>query len=482
MDHDQTAVEGYAPQVLIQAAPRPAESEIYRQMWDRPEYRTVAPGEEIAEVFLAQARPKKGATVLDMGCGTGRGAFQLAVHGMNVTMLDFASNCLDDDIRPMLETQAHALRFVEADLTKPLPTNAEYGFCTDVLEHIRPEDVDLVLNNTLMAAQHVFYQISTVDDVCGALIGHPLHLSVHSYEWWLKKFQERECVVHWSFDGGNFCCFYVTAWASGNDVVDVGTLNMSEDQVRANVRTNIAQGYAQAIPHETNDVEVMILGGGPGLNDFVEEIRQMRADGVKLIALNGAHDWCLEHDIIPSAMIMVDAREFNKRFTRRPVKDCRYMLASQCDPAAFDGIPKEQVLLWHTTAEMIRAELDAQYKDDVWFGVPGGSTVLLRAIPLLRMLGFRKYHLYGCDSCLSDDELHHAYSQPENDGPLVTPLMVGGRMFKCHPWMIAQGQEFMDLIRVLGDEFELEVHGDGLLSHILNTGAEMASEQTEATA
>jgi hypothetical protein len=38
--------------------------------------------------------------------------------------------------------------------------------------------------------------------------------------------------------------------------------------------------------------------------------------------------------------------------------------------------------------------------------------------------------------------------------------------------MISQAQEFLDLIKFLGSEIELEVYGDGLLAHILNVGAE----------
>jgi hypothetical protein len=458
----------------LSAVDRPSEQSIYEEMWKRPEYRVVAPGEDVAQLFASIARPPKGATLVDLGCGTGRGGLALAVFAeLNVTMVDFASNSLDEDILPILEAQPHAIRFVQADLTKSVPVKAEYGYCTDVMEHIPPADVDAVLNNCLMAAEHVFFQISTVDDVCGALIGHPLHLSVHPYEWWLKKFRDRECIVHWSASSENACMFYVSAWQDVKELVKVGTLNVPEELVRENVRKNIARGFAQAQPHETNDFDVILLGGGPSLNKHVEEIRALREDGAKLVCLNGSHDWALEHGLKPSAQIVVDARAFNARFTRRPQPECRYMIASQCDPSVFDGIPPEQVLLWHTTAETVRDVLDEQYTDkEAWWGIPGGSTVLLRAIPLMRMLGFRRFHLFGCDSCLSEDEAHHAYAQPENDEPFVMPVTCAGRVFHCHPWMASQAEEFQQLIRVLGNEFELAVHGDGLLRHILVSAAE----------
>jgi hypothetical protein len=156
-----------------------------------------------------------------------------------------------------------------------------------------------------------------------------------------------------------------------------------------------------------------------------------------------------------------------------------------------EGLPQERVFLWHTAVDTIRDLLDAER--EFWIGTPGGSTVLLRAIPLLRMMGFKKFHLYGCDSCILDFNeetavsepvavqaakyLHHAYSQPENDGVPVIPVIVQGRTFYCHPWMISQAQEFMDLIKVFGNEIELNVKGNGLLAWILESGAKLADEE-----
>jgi len=440
-------------------------------MWSRPEYRVVAPGEQIAQEFLAQAKPPKGASVIDLGCGTGRGALNLAFFGgMNVTMVDFADNCLDEDIVSMLETQSHAMRFVEADLSQPLPVSAAYGFCTDVMEHIRPHHVDRVLDNCLAACQHVFFQIATEDDVMGKLVGHKLHLTVQPYSWWLQKFNDHKCIIHWSEERDGYCLFYVTAWASGADIVDIGVINLDDEKIKSNVKHNISLGFQQVQPYPTNDVEVMIVGGGPSLAENMDKIKELRANGVKLVAINNAYQYCLDNGVTPSAFVMVDGRDFNKRFVENVVDDCKYFIASQCDPSVFEKLPKERTYVWHTSAEMINNILAEQYK--TWWPIPGGSTVLLRAIPLFRMLGFKRFHLFGCDSCLEDGK-HHAYEQTENDGQLVAPVNVGGKIFYCNPWMISQAQEFIDLIRMLGDEIELEVYG-GLLRHILETGASYA--------
>ena len=460
-----------APKVTVDNV-RPLEKDLYKMMWEKPEYRQIAPGEKISHEFLKQAKPKAGATVLDLGCGTGRGGLNLAFFGsMDVTMIDFAGNCLDKDIVPMLDTQKHALRFVEADLSQPLPVTAAYGFCTDVMEHIRPHHVDQVLDNCLAACQHVFFQISTVDDKAGDLVGHKLHLSVHPYKWWLKKFKDRKCIIHWSHETKNTCLFYVTNWISGEDVVKGGRINTDEKQIIKNVKHNIKQGFLQVEPHPTNDIEVMIVGGGPSVTEHLEKIKQLRQNGVKLITINNAYNWCIDNGLTPSAMVMVDAREFNGRFTKPVVEGCKYFIASQCNPSVFEGLPKDRTYVWHTQAELLKDILDKQY--ETWWSVPGGSTVLLRAIPLFRMLGFKRFHLFGCDSCLGEEDKHHAYEQVENDGQAVMPVNVSGKIFNCNPWMVSQAQEFMSLIKMLGDEIELEIYG-GLLRHILESGASHA--------
>lgn len=464
---------------------RPNEKEIYQKMWDIEEYRKKSPGEACVMEFLSQAKPKAGSTVVDIGCGTGRAGMALAIVGnLKVTFIDFAENCLDKDMKEMIDGQPH-LSFIEADLTNgKLPIVAEYGFCTDVMEHIPPDKVQRALDNILLACKHVFFQIATFPDGFGAAIGHPLHLSIHPYAWWLERFTERGAIIHWGKSDNGRCSFYVTAWAEGKDIVDSGRLNVTEEIIRENVKTNIANGWMQVTPHSSNELECMILGGGWSLPEFQAEIASNRAKGMKLIVLNGAYGWCLERGYNPSALIMVDARPHNSRFPKPVIDGCKYLMASQVHPSVLEGLPKDRTYLFHTGAEVIKDLLNAQYKDSEglseWYPVPGGSTVLLRAIPLMRMLGYKNFHLYGCDSCLSPEKAHHAYAQLENDSEVIFPVTVNSseQVFYAHAWMISQAQEFIDLIRFIGDEIELCVHGNGLLNHILNTGAELLNKET----
>jgi hypothetical protein len=44
--------------------------------------------------------------------------------------------------------------------------------------------------------------------------------------------------------------------------------------------------------------------------------------------------------------------------------------------------------------------------------------------------------------------------------------------------MISQASEFRDLVRLLGDEVELAVYGDGLIAHMIKHGADLAPKES----
>lgn len=182
------------------------EAEKYTAMWSLPQYRAVAPGELVADLFATMSKVGPDDTVIDFGCGTGRGARRVhELTGCQFLLLDFTENSLDADVA----TGGWFMR-AQHDLTAPIPARADHGFCTDVMEHIPPAQVDDVIRNVMTAAKKVFFQISLIDDNCGALIGRPLHLSVHPAPWWAAAFQHLGYAIDYIMDDADSAVFYIT--------------------------------------------------------------------------------------------------------------------------------------------------------------------------------------------------------------------------------------------------------------------------------
>lgn len=433
----------------------------YEQMWGYDQYRRYAPGEFLAGDFLTIASPPEGATVIDFGAGTGRGAYRLYKHGLDVHMLDFAPNCLDNKVRASVGRER--FRFSEHDLLQKVPFRADYGYCTDVMEHIAPEDVDTVLANILNSVDKAFFQISLEDDACGKLIGEHLHLTVKPMEWWTKKMRQHGAFVYYSDKRGENAVFYVAKMVGSAGVAS----NVEINHLCRNVRENASRGLEQCTPHAKTNDRLVLLGGGPSLADYEHDIRQKADAGVPIICTNGTYNWSLDHGITPNGLVVVDARPHNVKFVKDVLPTCKYLFASQCHPSLFDAVPANQTWIWHSqSTSEVDAVLDEVYGDEHWYAVPGGLTVTLRAMSLLRMLGWWKMDVYGFDSCLREDE-HHAYPQSENEGLYPVKVTVGKRQFQCHPWMALQAKDFQKQWAVQKGDIHLNVHGDGLIAHLV---------------
>jgi hypothetical protein len=260
-------------------------------------------------------------------------------------------------------------------------------------------------------------------------------------------------------------------WKSADDI-QVTTAILGGEKIRENIQQNCASGWQQVYPFEQQTIEVMLIGGGPSLNDFEDDIRQKREAGVPLITTNGSYLWAIERGLKPSAQVMVDARPFNKRFLEPVIDDCKYLVASQCDPDAIAHLPKDRTYLWHSCADEESLNFIRSVQDAPVWPTPGGSTVTLRSIMLLQALGFFKIHIYGMDSCIR--ETHHAFPQEENDSDQASTVQVktATKEFVCAPWMAIQAKEFRQMAGLLSDELELAVYGDGLIATMIRESAE----------
>ena len=113
-------------------------------------------------------RKHRASSVLDYGCGTGTLARQLRAAGIRGLRVD--------EYDPAIPGKDH------------LPSFADLVVCTDVLEHIEPDRLDVVIEHLkVLARKAIFVVVST--RAANILLpgGENAHLTIQPAEWWEDK-------------------------------------------------------------------------------------------------------------------------------------------------------------------------------------------------------------------------------------------------------------------------------------------------------
>lgn len=253
-----------------------------------------------------------------------------------------------------------------------------------------------------------------------------------------------------------------------------GRMNTNEEQVLANIRSAIRRGHPQMRTGPLRPDRVCLVGSGPSLNDCEQELRDLIWDGAILVTMNGGYHWCRERGLQPKTQIVMDARPSNARFVQPYTPKCNYVLASQCAPETFDAVADyPNVWIFHPVIKNDGEAsniLDNFYGGN-WLGVGGGTTVVTRAIFLMRMSGYVRFNLFGVDCCWRDSQ-HHALPQPENDRDNYSTVRLGidgvePKEFKCAGWHVKQFEDLLTTLKINGEHFTIQVHGDGMLYHAM---------------
>lgn len=179
---------------------RDTERAVYQTAWGINLYHESSPGDRFADLFAELAGS---GTVLDAGCGGGKGMVALAKRGFTVAGCDLVADALEDEAKgfpfvtlPLWDDLKPVAYLAHTTNPQFDPKGFDWVYCTDVLEHIPPEFTMLVIRNLLeVAKKGVFFSISTTTDVFGAVVGRNLHLSVYEFSWWRDHLKEFGRVV-----------------------------------------------------------------------------------------------------------------------------------------------------------------------------------------------------------------------------------------------------------------------------------------------
>jgi ubiquinone/menaquinone biosynthesis C-methylase UbiE len=124
-------------------------------------------------------------TVLDVGCGPGWSVLELLVRGKKAQGLEPCKYLFSQELR----VPAGLGIVKEGEVTSiPFPADSfDMVFCTDVLEHIKEEEVDKALYELIrVSKKYVFCSICSSEALMFPKL--KLHQTVKPREWWEEKF------------------------------------------------------------------------------------------------------------------------------------------------------------------------------------------------------------------------------------------------------------------------------------------------------
>lgn len=238
----------------------------------------------------------------------------------------------------------------------------------------------------------------------------------------------------------------------------------ASDGVAGNIEINSRRGLPEFRPAICrNDGTFVIVGSGPSLAGFADEIKAEQDKGRPICAIKGAHDWLMDNGITPDLFFSIDPRD-RRNNVQKKNEITHYILSSRCDPIMFDHLKDCNLMILHCLSSDAENKLLLDKGHDL---VGGMSTSGLRVINVAYLSGFKKFIMFGMDSCNAADGVTKRI-----DGSLtgqtteVTVGGPGGRKFICNLAMAKQAEDFQRIYQMMPD-ITVESRGDGLLTAII---------------
>lgn len=247
---------------------------------------------------------------------------------------------------------------------------------------------------------------------------------------------------------------------AGSCVVDNATL-------LANARIAMRIGYQEIEKPQDPffTTPLVVVGSGLSVVPFLEEIRE-KAKTLPVLALKGAHNWLLEHGIVPTFACALDPQQARAKCFKDPRDDVVYLLASTVHPDTWVHLSGKKVMLFHQYFCKEQRDLP-EWQDKTL--LTGGCSTGTRALPLMYFCGFRHFQLYGYDSCVAPDQTYKLEGVQVKNGSEVFPVYVGEKEFHTTTSLYAQVQDLRGVLWSMPG-CTVEAYGEGIFQEVLREG------------
>lgn len=237
---------------------------------------------------------------------------------------------------------------------------------------------------------------------------------------------------------------------------------------RENIKYAVKTGVKEITPLKDKyiDGKAIIIAGGPSIKDYAEKIKELKAQGGFVVAIDRMYKWCLDRGIIPDYVVVLDASEdvIESFDTIHP--DTTHILVAHARPEVFDKVKDEKAYYFHLQQRGIDFT-DVYPKDEykrLTF-INSGSSVALCCLSVSMFLGLKEYHVFGFDCHINDS----SYAEGIAGKGCITDVIeveIDGRIFKTTSSFFSFMRQFIELI-MLGRELKMindvKVYGDSMI-------------------
>ena len=224
----------------------------------------------------------------------------------------------------------------------------------------------------------------------------------------------------------------------------------------ANVRAAVALGLPSLQRGELHSEPVAVVCSGPSLQHSLREIKRFD----RILTCSGAHQFLLDHGVVPTWHMEGDPRAHKAVFVKRPHRRVQYLIASSCHPRVFQMLRGYDVKVWHVLQSAEHLISLGHYPAGDWV-LTGGTNVGMRAMVMARILGFTDLHVFGMD-CSAEESFHTGDHPNEPAKAKYLTVQVGERRFQTTPLFLSYAKQFFHECLQLPD-CHIQLYGDGLL-------------------
>jgi FkbM family methyltransferase len=295
-----------------------------------------------------------------------------------------------------------------------------------------------------------------------------------SEAWWKDKFAASLRICDWVVEG-DLLMAVGTPKVAVTGVKVVGAMR-SEDRWEQ-VRTACKRIPKRIAPAKAHKRKCILACYGPSIRDTMDLMKtQAQAEDADVFSVSGAHDFIIEHGLIPDYHVECDPRPHKADNIKAPVVGVKYLLGSGVSPVVFDKLEGADIALWHIATPEHIARFLNELSEPNNLVISGGGSVGTRAISLAYNMGYREFHIYGMDCSFGPDGAQWASKHAGKAHELVRANTAHGETFKTSLILLTYATDYIELIQRISGA-DLYLYGEGLLQSMVAWHAEAAARQ-----